>query len=235
MPGPRRIDGFGPLSPTVLAVPQGIYSHIRARRRRPRKGLSRPAASSAKEGPRLPLFYLDVETTGDDPQQDRIVSIQYQQLGDDLAPVGPFQIMAEWEWGEKQILYMILEKGVLEPTWDFVPVGNRVRFDLTFLIERATRWQLLAWDPARILYFWYTKPLLDLQPLLVLMNRGEFAGASLHAFSDKERGARVPAMYREGRYAEIIEYVTRERNAALEILHGARDVLVPLGDARRKA
>src|SRR5438046_9728297 len=90
------------------------------------------------EGVRLPLYYFDIETTGDDPQQDRIVTAQYQPLADDLSAVGPFQVIAAWEWGEKQVIQMALDKGVLEPTWDFVPVGYRLRFALTFLIARAT-------------------------------------------------------------------------------------------------
>jgi len=129
---------------------------------------------------------------------------------------------------------VILEKGILEPSWDFVPVGNRLRFDLTFLWERATKWNLLLWDPGKVKFYWYTKPLLDLQPLLVLMNRGRFAGSSLHAFAEKESGAKVPLLYREGRMAEIIEYVTKEKDAALALLAEAIGVLGPLGDRRRR-
>jgi len=180
------------------------------------------------------LYYFDVETEGDDPQADRIVSVQYQQLADDLSPLGSFQIMAEWEWGEKQVVQMALEKGVLEPTWDFVPVGNRLRFDLTFLLERATKWKLVQWDPAKLKIYWYTKPLLDLAPILVLMNRGGFTGSSLQAFADKPSGSEVPHLYRQGRYKEIIEYVTKEKDAALSVLQEARDVLAALGDRRRR-
>ena len=78
------------------------------------------------------------------------MTVQYQPLDDDLSAVGPFQVLAEWEWGEKQVIQMALDKGVLEPTWDFVPVGNRLRFDLTFLIERATKWKLIEWDLAKL-------------------------------------------------------------------------------------
>lgn len=148
--------------------------------------------------------------------------------------MAPLQIMAEWEWGEKQIIQMALEKGVLQPNWDFVPVGNRLRFDLTFLIERATKWNLIQWDSATLKYFWFTKPLLDLQSILILMNRGQFAGSSLHAFADKDPGARVPALYRKGAYEDIIAYVTQEHEAALDLLKAARAVLGDLGDARRR-
>ncbi len=183
----------------------------------------------------LTLFYFDQETTGDDPQQDKIITIQFHQLDDDLRPVGAFQIMAEWEWQEKQIIQMILGKGVLQPGWDFVPVGNRLRFDLTFLIERATKWNLIKWDMATMKYYWFTKPLLDLQPVLILMNRGQFGGSSLHAFADKDPGARVPALYRKGAHADIIAYVTREHDAALELLAAAKQVLSDFGDGRRRA
>jgi hypothetical protein len=175
-----------------------------------------------------------METTGDDPQQDRIVTAQYQPLAEDLTPIGPFQIIAEWEWGEKQAIQMVLEKGILEPTWDFVPVGNRLRFDVTFLVERATKWKLVDWDMAKLKYYWFTKPYLDLAPILVMLNRGEFAGSSLGKFSDKESGARVPKMYREAKFAEIIEYVTRERDALLDVLKDSREVLAALGDRRRR-
>lgn len=142
--------------------------------------------------------------------------------------------MAEWEWGEKEIIQMALEKGILQANWDFVPVGNRLRFDLTFLIERATRWSLIKWDVATLKYYWFTKPFLDLQPILVLMNRGRFAGSSLQAFADKGPGTQVPILYRKGAYSDIIAYVTREQEAALEVLAEARKVLGQLGDARRR-
>ena len=150
-----------------------------------------------------------METTGDDPQQDRIVTAQYQTFTDDLVPMGTFQVIAEWEWGEKQLIQMVLEKGILEPTWDFVPIGNRLRFDVTFLIERATKWKLVDWDMAKLKYYWFTKPYLDIAPILVMLNR-------------------------EGKYADIIEYVTRERDALIDVLKESREVLAALGDRRRR-
>jgi hypothetical protein len=187
-----------------------------------------------RKGFPLSLYYFDVETTGDDPQQDRIVTVQYQALSDDLGPVGAFQVIAEWEWGEKQVIQTALGKGVLEPTFDFVPVGNRLQFDLTFLIERATKWKLLEWDLAKLKYFWFTKPYVDLGSILVMMNRGSLAGSALHVFSEKESGIKVPKLYHAGRYSDIIDYVTRERNAAIELLQESRDILGEVGDRRRK-
>jgi len=67
------------------------------------------------------------------------------------------------------------------------------------------------------------------------MNRGRFQGSSLHAFTDKESGVRVPALYFKGLYAEIIDYVTKEQEAALALLQEARALLGDFGDRRRRA
>jgi hypothetical protein len=141
--------------------------------------------------------------------------------------------VAEWEWGEKQVIQMALEKGILQPNWDFVPVGNRLRFDLIFLIERATKWGLIDWDMATLKYFWFTKPFLDLQPILVLMNGGRFTGSGLHAFSEKQRGSLVPVLYRKGAYKEIIDYCAKEHEEAVRLLREARDLLMTFGSGRR--
>src|SRR5207247_11314657 len=90
------------------------------------------------------------------------------------------------------------------------------------------------WDMAKLKYFWFTKPYLDLAPVLVMLNRGTFTGSSLHSFADKESGARVPMMYREGLFPEIIDYVTRERDAARDLLRESREVIGDLGDRGRR-
>lgn len=143
-------------------------------------------------------------------------------------------MMAEWEWGEKQVIQMVLDKGVLQATWDFVPVGNRLTFDLTFLIERSTKWRLSEWDASKLKYYWFTKPFIDLEAILVMLNRGQFTGSSLGAFADKESGRLVPKMYREGRFQDIIDYVSRERDAAMGLLLEVKDVLGAFGDSRKQ-
>ena len=49
----------------------------------------------------LTEWYFDIETEGTDPQQDKILSIQYQSMSDG-EPMGPFQVLAEWEWGRSR-------------------------------------------------------------------------------------------------------------------------------------
>ena len=42
-------------------------------------------------------YYLDIETTGLDPLQDKIITIQYMELERNTGkPVGPLKILKEW-------------------------------------------------------------------------------------------------------------------------------------------
>lgn len=183
----------------------------------------------------LTLWYWDLETTGDLPDQDRIVTIQWQPLDDAFRPVGRFTVLTEWEWGEKQIVREALDRGVLETGWDFVPVGNRLRFDMTFLMERSAKLGLHEWSAPEVRRFWFTKPMLDLDTLLVLMNAGRFDGSALSRFAAKESGAIVPRLHREGKGPEILDYVTREKDETLRLFQEAAGLLRTFGDRRRKA
>jgi len=184
----------------------------------------------------LPLaeWYFDIETEGTDPQQDKILTVQYQPL-DDGRPAGTFRVLAEWEWGEKQIVRSIVDKGLLEPTWDFVPVGNRLKFDITFAMEKAEKYDLKKFTAEALRYYWFSKPIIDLAPVLLMMNRGRFAGSSMSGFADKPSGSIVPGLYREGRFSEILGYVTREKDETLRVMQEVREMLEAYGDSRQGA
>ena len=183
----------------------------------------------------MPLFYLDVEAEGEDPRQDRVIMIQYQQLDDELRPLGNFTVLTEWEWGEKEILRLILAKGVFAESWDFVPVGNRLRFDLTFLMERARHHDLREWSPAEIRRFWFDKPMLDVGAAFVLMNAGRFEGSTIERFVDQPRSRDLPLLYRQGKYQEVLEYVEHEKDATLALLAELRSLLTTFGERKRRA
>jgi len=180
------------------------------------------------------LYYFDVETEGEDPQQDRLVTIQFQQLSDDLRPIGTLTVLAEWEWGEKEILRIAIAKGLLEKSWDFVPVGNRLRFDLTFLMERALLHKVKDWSPPELRRFWFDKPMLDLGPVLVLMNAGKFDGSSIENFVDKRPSGDVPALYRQGKFGDILDYVNQEAGVTIALLAEVRSMLTTFGERKRK-
>ena len=85
--------------------------------------------------------YLDIETTGLDPLQSKIITIQYMQLERNTAmPVGPLKILKEWEFDEKTILKKFME--VFRPgnDWAFVPIGFNLDFEHRFFWWRCKAW-----------------------------------------------------------------------------------------------
>ena len=46
----------------------------------------------------MPGYYLDIETTGLDPESDQIITIQYKKIGFASAkPEGPLIILKSWK------------------------------------------------------------------------------------------------------------------------------------------
>ena len=151
--------------------------------------------------------YLDIETTGLDPLQSKIITIQYMELERNTArPVGPLKILKEWESDEKTILKkFISDSGVGDKyPFAFIPVGYNLEFEHKFFWQRCMSNTL---QPVDIL----NRPFLDLKTVGVIMNKGEFKGASLHNITNKPHGGgNIPELYAEGKYEEIESYIKNE-------------------------
>ena len=149
--------------------------------------------------------YLDIETTGLDELHSKIITIQYMELDEDTAkPRGPLKILKEWESDEKTILKKFME--IFRPgnDWAFVPIGFNLNFEHKFFWQRCISNSLEPFDI-------FNGPFLDLKTVAVLMNKGEFKGASLHKMTDKPHsGAIVVQWYAEKKYAEIESYIKTE-------------------------
>ena len=150
-------------------------------------------------------YYLDIETTGFDEENDKIITIQYMALDEETGkPAGQLKILKEWESDEKTILKRFIEDFVPENDWAFVPIGFNLQFEHKFLWQRCISNGL---KPVDIL----SGPFLDLKTVAVLMNKGEFKGASLHKMTNKPHsGAIVVQWYGEKKYAEIESYIKTE-------------------------
>ena len=150
-------------------------------------------------------YYLDIETTGHDELHNNIITNQYMQLDRNTGKsVGPLKILKEWESDEKTILKRFLEDFEPEKQWAFVPIGFNLQFEHKFLWQRCISNGL---KPVDIL----SGPFLDLKTVAVLMNKGEFKGASLHKMTNKPHGgAIVIEWYDEKKYAEIESYIKTE-------------------------
>ena len=119
-------------------------------------------------------------------------------------PIGPLKILKEWESDEKTILKRFMEDFVPESQWAFVPIGFNLQFEHGFFWQRCISNGL---QPVDI----FNGPFLDLKTVAVLMNKGEFKGASLHKMTNKPHsGAIVIEWYNEKKYEEIESYIKKE-------------------------
>ena len=159
--------------------------------------------------------YLDIETTGLDPLQSKIITIQYMELERNTAkPVGPLNILKEWESDEKTILKkFISDSGVGDKyPFAFIPVGYNLEFEHKFFWQRCMS---NALQPIDIL----NKPFLDLKTVGVIMNKGEFKGAGLDNLTNKpQSGKNIPRLYDEKKYGEIESYIKKETESFCEWL-----------------
>ena len=150
-------------------------------------------------------YYLDIETTGLDELNNKIITIQYMELDRNTGKsLGPLKILKEWESDEKTILKRFIEDFRPENRWAFVPVGYGLGFEHKFFWQRCISNGL---EPISIL----GRPFLDLMTVGVLLNRGSFKGAALDDLTSKPHdGSVIPGYYREKKYAEIERYIKEE-------------------------
>ena len=150
-------------------------------------------------------YYLDIETTGFDEENDKIITIQYMALDEETGkPAGKLKILKEWESDEKTILKRFIEDFRPENKWAFISVGYNLNFEHKFFWQRCISNGL---KPISIL----GRPFLDLITVGVLLNGGSFKGAALDDLTSKSQdGSVIPGYYKEKKYAEIERYIKNE-------------------------
>jgi len=158
-------------------------------------------------------YYLDIETTGLNPKENKIITIQYQQLDMNTGePIGKLIILKEWESSEKEILNKFISDSKIldENPFRFVPIGFNLGFEHNFLKARTSINGLPEID---IL----SKPFIDLRAIAILMNKGQFKGSSLDGMTGKKsNGSKLPLLYETKKYGEIIDYIEDETKEFLK-------------------
>lgn len=157
-------------------------------------------------------YYLDIETTGLNPDHDEIITIQWQKLDFETGePFGDLTILKAWETSEKDILERFAaEFGNGE--WNFVAHGYNLKFENNFLFTRSA---ILGFEePIKL----FNRPVIDLHPVGILLNGGKFKGSGLNNISTKEtNGATCLEFYRNKEYGKIESYIKQEAKAFLQL------------------
>ncbi|HGE72072.1 TPA: hypothetical protein ENX78_14635 [Candidatus Poribacteria bacterium] len=162
-------------------------------------------------------YYLDIETCieGDrpDPLKDRIITIQYQRLDDCRGENGKLEILTEWDEGsEKSMLEKFRDIFITNNHFDFIPIGvNLYGYDLIVILKRFKAHGILDIDPFA---FFRDRPVIDIKPILVLINRGSFRGYT--DIIKKEHGTKIKEWYNNRNYEKIIEYITQEAQSIIK-------------------
>ena len=161
-------------------------------------------------------YYFDIETYSKgnipNPDTDKIISIQFQKLDSSIGkPIGGLQILKEWESSEESIIIQFFP---LFKQWDFIPVGMNLTFEREFLISKFKKY-INSNITSR--EFYYNFPSIDVQPILVLLNGGNFKGAKLNAFTNKKQdGSKIREWYENKEFNKIEEYIKQESKSFIE-------------------
>lgn len=157
----------------------------------------------------MPEYYFDMETTGFDFDKDEIITIQWQRLnGFTGEPIGELTILKRWESSEEEILKIFIPHLKCKP-FDFIFVGKNLLFDFCLLDKRMKHYDLGEFD-IRCLH---ERASLDLKPILVMMNNGDFKGYDkMLPKTNPLTNDKIPQLFREGKYPEIVQYIKDETN-----------------------
>jgi len=152
-------------------------------------------------------YYLDIETTGLNPEVSKIITIQFQELDSITGEAkGELVILKSWESSEKKIIEKFIELSDIYggSQWSFIPYGYNLKFENDFLAERAKVHNLPKID---IL----SRPSVDLYPIGLMMNSGNFKGSGLDKITGKiGTGMDILEMYTFDAYDKIEAYIKKE-------------------------
>lgn len=168
----------------------------------------------------MTIYYLDIETTGIDPESDKIITIQflprniesYNSLNmPETFSWGKLTILEEWESSEENIVKilhgLLIKKGV----WDFIPFGTNLMFEFNFLFKKFKKYNL---NCPEFLDWIYKKPFIDIRSTLLLCNDLSFKNSGLDKFSDKKiDGSQIPEWYKKKEYNKILDYIEKETDS----------------------
>ena len=168
-------------------------------------------------------YYFDIETYSPgerpNPETDKIIAMQFQRIDLRSGELrGELTILKEWESSEKEIVTQFFNQFFRDglSIWNFIPVGFNLNFEWEFLISKFEKYlgkKLASKD------LHYKIPHLDLKPIIVLLNDGNFVGASLDKFTNKpHNGKLVKGWYENKQYDKIEQYIRDEAKSFLEFL-----------------
>ena len=158
------------------------------------------------------VVFLDMETTGFNPYQDKVVAIQVRRGGKTT-------IWKEWELGERCVIECFLAfANPIDPKMTSFVGYNVLKFDLPFLTRRADVNGLLNETSWETLYSFHY---VDLYQLLGdNYARAESFYEKLAGRTQNTKNKEIPGFYQQRAYDKIVEYIENEMES-VELLYKA--------------
>jgi len=158
-------------------------------------------------------YYLDIETTGLDPETCKIITIQFQPLDFNTGnPIGKLTILKSWESSEIEILKQFQKIFDTHDKWGFIAHGYNLHFEEKFLRVRSQKYYGLK--PIEL----FSKPTIDLHPVGIMLNSGFFKGSGLDKISGKMNdGMYVLECYTANMYDKIEDYIVQETEEYIKL------------------
>ena len=133
-------------------------------------------------------------------------------------PKGDLHILKSWDSSEKDILrelHSVFNPFDKQRRWDFIPVGFNLRYDFITLLYR---WKDILGIPINSTAIFSDQPCIDIRPIVIMFNQGQFKGASLQNFSGKKQsGSEIKDLYSAKDYAGIEDYIKDETTCFLNL------------------
>jgi hypothetical protein len=163
------------------------------------------------------FYYFDTETTSNDPTKAELVTIQYRRLGKyDFHPTEPLKILKCWEMSEKDMLLAFAPKFV---KWEFMPVGQNLRYDYVVLDRRIKANGLREAFHLKSLEDLLDFPDWDAKHAMVMMNGLSYTGYDKVA-GGPEGGSKLAAQHIAAKdWPRLEQYVHDEHEAFMNFLN----------------
>lgn len=168
-------------------------------------------------------YYFDIETYGDkdkSPYDFEIITIQYQKIWQETGlPIDgePLTILKSWESSEEEIIKEFLKTSRLDDPFRFVPVGNRLRYEFIVLSKRAKEYNIYS-----KLEDFLKHPYININSLLVILNKGSFKGSRFDTFTQKEgRGTDILALHENKDYAKSFTILNKKSKNSWNFINGS--------------
>jgi len=172
------------------------------------------------------VFGFDIETTGTNPFEHKVISIQYRKDGET-------KIYREWEVDEKIALLDFLNE------WKKIPRSlrkggenfvsfNSLKFDAPFLLVRALKNKIDEEEGWNRKYLWenlvHGPSVIDLYQLLgdSLMGFASWRNCLIGTFGDYT-GKDIPIFYKKKEYKKIEMYIEDEMTSLEKIYNTLKD------------